>query len=266
MPSAEQRASTPEATRREQGTESWGSSLPGRLAGTTLGDLLGTLHRACASGVLELVERHGPSAGQSHRVFLRAGVVDGVETPHVHPPLGELLASEGALDRHALGQLLLKLTTTPERRAGEILVSERLASEALVGAALRWQLRARLESLFRLQDASVRFHVRSGLERGRLGAVLTPREFLHGRSRARPNGGSRAVAEARAETARAEACRLLGVAADADAESLRRAYRRLAREHHPDRHPGASAAELARLVRDFTRITAAYRTATARQT
>ena len=48
--------------------------LPGRLKATTLGDLLGSLHRARTNGTLEVVE----DSGRSHRVFLQAGLV--VET------------------------------------------------------------------------------------------------------------------------------------------------------------------------------------------
>src|ERR1700680_5045598 len=35
----------------------------------------------------------------------------------------------------------------------------------------------------------------------------------------------------------------LGVSKDADAEEIRKAYRRLARKHHPDLNPGDKAAE-----------------------
>jgi DnaJ-domain-containing protein 1 len=234
-------------------------NLPGRLTRTTLGDLLGMLHREGASGVLELVEPAGARAGKSHRVFFTGGLVDHVETPDPHPPLGELLVREGALGPAALATLLGKLTLEPARKAGEILVNERLASEALIGAALRWQLRARLESLFRLADGLVRFHVRPAAARGRLRAVLGPRDFLHGRRRARAEGGSRATGLARELGERAEAYRVLGVPPDAHPADVRRAFRRLAAVHHPDRHPGASAAELATLVQKFTRITAAYR-------
>jgi len=233
-------------------------NLPGRLSRTTLGDLLGRLHRAGASGVLELLEPSGARAGRGHRVFFTGGLVDAVETLDPHPPLGELLAREGALDSAALTKLLQKLMSNPSLRAGEVLVNERLASEALVGAALRWQLRARLESIFRLADGLVRFHVRSVAARGRLGAVLGPREFLHGRRRARAEGGSRATGHVRASNERAEALRVLGVGPDADADTVRKAYRRLAAVHHPDRHPGAGPSELSELVRTFTRITAAY--------
>jgi len=234
-------------------------NLPGRLTRTTLGDLLGMLHRAQASGVLELVEPSGSRAGKSHRVFLTAGLVDDVETDSAHPPLGELLAREGALDREAFATLLRRLVEEPGRRAGEILVEERLANEALVGAALRWQLRARLEAMFRLPDGLVRFHVRRTAAKARPAAYLTPRDFLHGRRRARAEGGSRATGLAREESQRAEAYRVLGVEPDADAASVRQAYRRLAAVHHPDRHPGASAEELRSLVQKFVRLTSAYK-------
>jgi hypothetical protein len=239
-------------------------NLPGRLTRTTLGDLLGMLHRAGASGVLELVEPNGSRAGKSHRVFLTAGLVDDVETDSVHPPLGELLVREGALDRDAFATLLRRLVEQPGRRVGEILVSERLASEALVGAALRWQLRARLESVFRLPDGMVRFHVRRSPAGTRPQNLLGPRDFLHGRRRARAQGGSRAAGLLREATSKAEAYRMLGVEPGADPASVRQAYRRLAAVHHPDRHPGASAEELRTLVQQFTRITAAYQAAVAK--
>jgi curved DNA-binding protein CbpA len=57
---------------------------------------------------------------------------------------------------------------------------------------------------------------------------------------------------------------VLGLEPGADAASVRQAYRRLAAEHHPDRHPGASAEELRALVQTFTRLTAAYQTVAAK--
>jgi DnaJ-domain-containing protein 1 len=239
-------------------------NLPGRLTRTTLGDLLGMLHREGASGILELVESSGARAGRSHRVFFSGGLVDDVETDEAHPPLGELLVREGALDRGALATLLRRLVSEPGRRAGEILVTERLANETLVGAALRWQLRARLDALFRLSDGHVRFHARRGRDRSRLSAVLSPRDFLHGRRRARAGGGSRATELLREGVEKDAAYRLLGLEPGADATSVRHAYRRLAAERHPDRHPGASVEELRALVREFTRLTTAYQTLSAK--
>jgi len=42
-------------------------------------------------------------------------------------------------------------------------------------------------------------------------------------------------------------------------DTLRRAFRRLARRYHPDRHPGIGGAETARLARLFADATAHYR-------
>jgi DnaJ-domain-containing protein 1 len=49
--------------------------LPGRLRLTTLGDALGALYREQATGVLELTECTGVSAGASHRIHLVNGLV-----------------------------------------------------------------------------------------------------------------------------------------------------------------------------------------------
>src|SRR5262249_53078059 len=45
----------------------------------------------------------------------------------------------------------------------------------------------------------------------------------------------------------------------ASLEEVKRAYRRLARELHPDLHPGASAEDLRDLERRFAEVSAAYR-------
>jgi hypothetical protein len=47
-------------------------------------------------------------------------------------------------------------------------------------------------------------------------------------------------------------------------DTLRRAFRRLARRYHPDRHPGSGGAETARLARLFADATAHYRLLAAR--
>jgi hypothetical protein len=235
-------------------------NLPGRLTLATLGDLLGTLHRAEASGVLELVEAKGACAGRSHRVYLARGFVDGVETELDNPRIGELLHERGLIDRDALSTLLRCVLEQPGRRAGEILVGEKLASPAVVSAALRLQLKARLDAMFRLADASVRFHVRRPAAPAPSGLLLSPRDFLFGRPRKR----SRVSNEARARVAalddagRAEAYRTLGLEPGAEAVAVRQAFRRLAREHHPDCHPHAGPGEVATLVRRLSEITAAY--------
>jgi hypothetical protein len=57
---------------------------------------------------------------------------------------------------------------------------------------------------------------------------------------------------------RAGARRLLGVDDDADLEEIKRAYRRLARELHPDLRPDVDRDERRALERRFAEITAAY--------
>lgn len=52
---------------------------------------------------------------------------------------------------------------------------------------------------------------------------------------------------------------VLGVPRDADDAQIKKAFRRLARELHPDRHPGASEEELRDLERRFAEVNAAYR-------
>jgi hypothetical protein len=235
-------------------------NLPGALKLATLGDLLGTLHRNEASGVLELVEAKGACAGRSHRIYLARGFVDGVETELEQSRIGVILHQRGLIDRSALVTLLRCVLEQPGKRAGEILVGERLASPAIVSAALRLQLKCRLDAMFRLPDASVRFHVRRPAAPAPSGLLLSPRDFLHGRprSRSRNHAETRARVAALDDSTRANAYRTLGLEPGADAATVRQAFRRLAREHHPDCHPQAAAGEVATLVRRLSEITAAY--------
>ena len=231
-------------------------NLPGRLRSTTLGDLFGQLHRARADGILELVEATGAGAGRAHRVFFAGGLVDDVQTSLPAPRLGELLSREGVLPREALSRLTRRLIAEPHRRSGEILVEEKLASGQDVVSGLRRQLRLRLEALFRLSEALIRFHVRSP-RAATLSPdeALGPREFLHDRPRARP---SRSLRSAPMDAA----YRVLGLGPGADDEAVQRAFRRLARDVHPDRHPDASPEERARLLSRFAELSQAYHTLT----
>lgn len=52
--------------------------LPGKLRLSTLGDLLGSLHRAGVSGVLALRELQGTATGRRHQIHLRRGLIVGV--------------------------------------------------------------------------------------------------------------------------------------------------------------------------------------------
>lgn len=60
----------------------------------------------------------------------------------------------------------------------------------------------------------------------------------------------------------AAARRVLGVGPDADAAAIRRAYRRLARALHPDRHPAATDDLRRALESRFSELTQAYRALT----
>lgn len=234
-------------------------NLPGRLKLTTLGDLLGELHRARASGVLELTEQDGVTAGRCHRIYLDAGLVDGVESSLPTPKLGELLVREGFLTLDGVRTLLRRLVEQPHQRAGQILLSERLLDQGLLQAALRAQLRAKLDALFKLQDARVRFHVRRPRDQERP-TPLTPREFLFGRPRARGRGARSAaqLSPPSLDAARRAAYRELGLEPGADAETLRRTFRKLAASHHPDRYPSASSREKELIAQRFSRISEAY--------
>lgn len=241
--------------------------LPGRLRMTTLGDLLGALHRSYASGTLELVEVDGVRAGRSHRVFFASGLIEDIDTSLDHPRLGEILARDGLLSMAGLARIARRVLEQPGKRVGEILVEEGLGSVDLVAAALRRQRTSRLEALYSLTEALIRFHVprpRSGFRP----TPLSPREFLHGRPRARAQARPRASESyhfrfgQRGETAKADpraaAYRALGLSLGATAREVQRAFRKLAAEHHPDRFPHATPSEKAERLARFAKLSAAY--------
>lgn len=239
--------------------------LPGRLRLTTLGDLLGALHRSGASGVLELTE----DRGVTHRVHLSQGMVTQVETDLFRQRLGDVLAGQGFLGARALARLARRLLEAPRQRTGEILVEEGFATSELVSAGLRRQLRQKLEALFQLRDAQILFRVPRPHAQPR--APLSPGEFLHGRPRARPrvraastasensHAGSRGPAQpAPLGGARSRAYATLGLLPGADRQAVNQAFRRLARKLHPDCFPQADASERARLLSRFAELSAAY--------
>lgn len=239
--------------------------LPGRLRETTLGDLLGLMHRARLSGVLELVEREGTSSGRRHRIHLESGLIAGVESALPVPRLGEILRAQGLVGDHVLRKLTRGLIEAPGRLAGEILVEDVALAPSLVGAALRRQLRMRLDALFGLEDASVRFHVARPPKEAERAVPLSPREFLHGRKRWRerkpasePRPRQRAAPATGRERARARALSVLGLRDTADRAAVLRAFRQLASKVHPDRHPSASPEQKAELLQQFAELSAAY--------
>jgi DnaJ domain len=224
--------------------------LPGRLKATTLGDLLGTLHRAASTGTLELVE----DRGRSHRVHLAQGLVVAVELDGTAPSLAEILRHDRAADDDVLRRSLLRAMAS-RRLHGEVLVDDFRLSPAVVGDALRRQVLARLSVLDKLGDARVSFRVAVRTPRGALHAApLGPGDFLSGRRRARARL-ERSLDTERDDTPWA----ILGLAPGAEEPEIKRAYRRLARTVHPDLHPGATDEERRALEARFSEITQAYR-------
>jgi hypothetical protein len=88
--------------------------LPGSLAQSTLGDLLGALHRAGQSGTLDLRETKGPQAGRVHRIHLQGGLVTAVQLRVIEgdatPP------DEAACDRAHVIQSIDFLYALPDAR------------------------------------------------------------------------------------------------------------------------------------------------------
>lgn len=239
--------------------------LPGRLRATTLGDLLGTLHRGKSSGTLELSE----SNGRTHRVHLVNGLVSAVEVDRASASLAEILRRQENVDEDTLRRSLLRAMAS-RRLHGEVLVRDFHLSPEIVGRAVRRQVMLRLQILEDLVDAQIFFRVTVPSPRGALvDEPLAPTEFLAGRKRLRDRegeiGGARSSVKIPAgmpggwDPARASAYRTLGVALGADDDTVKQAYRRLVRAYHPDLHPDATHDERRSMSARFAEVTAAYR-------
>jgi hypothetical protein len=251
--------------------------LPGRLAASTLGDLLGSLHRKAITGQLELIERRGPRGfgvpGKRHRIHLSRGLVTFVESDAQVLPLGEILRREGLVGAGAIGWTLGRIKAGDPRAAGEILIQAGLARPEYVRAGLRKQQKQRLDALFAIEDAFVAFHTARPLGGPTVRASpLWPADFLHGRPRSRdrarpPAASPREEAAPRSrireippmdQDPREQARQLLGIDAGASPAEVRRAFRRLAAALHPDRHAGAPSEEQEKHAARFVQISAAY--------
>ena len=125
----------------------------------------------------------------------------------------------------------------------------------------------RLSVLEELDDAQILFRVAVRPPRGALTeSPLGAPELLEGRRRARDRASGPRVSAAPPppvgaflDPARANACRALGISVAAEADEVKRAYRRLVRSYHPDLHPDATHDERVALSRRFAEVTAAYR-------
>ena len=245
--------------------------LPSRLSSSTLGDLLGQLHRHRTSGQLELSElpsaRRRSVTGREHRIHLEDGFVYAVDTGFPVRPLGELLWRRGLVGPEAIGRLLSRIGAGDRRAAGEILVAEGLIDARTVTLALRAQLRERMDALYeQIEDAFIRFHPpRPAFFPSRRSGPLLPTDFLHGRPRARDRRSAtprpaapRPVPARPRDDARAQALRTLGLTGEPALADIRRAFRRLASELHPDCYPNAPADEQRRRLHRFAEISGAY--------
>jgi len=233
--------------------------ISGHLSETTLGDVLGTLYRARVTGLVRITER----SGAKHGIYLSRGEVIAVDTPARVPRLGEILRQRGLLDGTAQRALGLRIAAVARsRRVGELLVDECRISPDVVGAALRQQLRARLEAVFAVRDAQISFHV-VFTKPENPAPPLSAREYLSGRPRARDAGreGPARVAPRIAQGGqRSRALEMLGLDEDASLSDVTRAFREMARELHPDRHLETSEAERRAMEQRFAALSAAYHT------
>lgn len=220
--------------------------LPSRLEETTLGDLLGMVYRARLTGCLWLAE---PS-GRWHGVRFDSGRPTQVHTAFQAPRLGELLCGSGA--NRALRQAVERAALGGREPLGKALLKARLVTLRQLRGAVVAQTRARLDALFGLTRASIRFSL-LGAPWVTIGtAPLGPEAFLHGRPRAR----RRCRAQVQTPLDVQRALGLLGLNEFPEAErELRRAFRMRAAELHPDR---ASSAERESRTRDFAELSAAY--------
>ncbi len=247
--------------------------LPGRLRATTLGDLFGALFRDEITGVLELIEIGGGCAGRTHRIHLGAGSVQRVEAPG--RGLLDVLLEQRALSGAAVRELATAAGRSDDGSrvpatdvvgaadARDAELARRLGRRGVVppnllAAAVRTQMRERLEVLFSIPDAEIRFHVACRPPLTAETVPLGPAEFLHGRARTRDGRVRSGSTRRRRPSTRERALVTLGLDPEAGPDAVRDAFRALAARLHPDRFPLADEGDRIRHIRRFAEISAAY--------
>jgi DnaJ-domain-containing protein 1 len=249
-------------------------NLSGRLALTTLGDLLGTLHRSKARGALELVEDTGPTAGRTHRLHFDCGSLRFIESPLGAERLGELLVGKGLVSRARHLDLLASLEDFPGTSTGQRLIELNWVLPAAIGETAREQASRRLDALYQLTDARVAFRIATPMPSGLVAAMpLAVSEFLHGRPRTRdrrrvtnaaPPASKNAASGLRlVDPQRRRALLVLGLEPHADTLAVKRAYRRMVARLHPDRHLIAPEHQRELARKRFSQVTEAYQLLTA---
>jgi hypothetical protein len=223
--------------------------LPSRLRGTTLGDLLAALHRAFASGVLELVE---PS--RQHAIHLRRGLVQAVESSERSHRFGDLATATGLCRREAV-EHASREASARNTRIGQHLVVRGVLTPANRDRVLHAQRARRLDTLYGLADADLRFHAARPLPPGSAEqSPMSAGEAFHGRARRRDRG--------RAPTHigdRRRALHVLGLDDATTPTQLLARYRERVAALHPDHAANVDERERERRVAELRAVIDAYR-------
>lgn len=225
-------------------------NLPSRLRETTLGDLLASLHRAYASGVLELVE-----ADRRHAIHLRRGLVQAVECSERAHRFGDLAADTGLCPRADV-ERASREARARGWRIGHHLVTTGSLSPQSRDRVLDAQRARRLDALYALGDAELRFHAARPLPPGSSEQVpMDARETFHGRLRRR----DRTQRPAGRASSRQAALAALGLTAEASDDEIRSRYRARVRALHPDHAPTENDRARQRQVSELRAVIEAYR-------